>query len=112
MTGKQIERKLDEYLKFHDSELALPFIGDFCLEAGISKKELLEMGEKYPRTVGRQLDRLEMMRENLLQRGGLNKTLDRTFATFCLKQMGWRETSEVDTKHEISFGGDIEKWAK
>ena len=112
MTSKQMERKLEEYLAFHNDELALPFLGDFCLEAGVSKKEVKEMGERYPRTIGRQLDRLEMMRENLLQRGGLNKKLDRSFATFCLKQMGWRESSEVDTKHEISFGGDIEKWAK
>lgn len=112
MTGSQIERKLIEYLKWHDNEDALPFLGDACLEIGISKKELLEAGERWPRTVGRQLDKLEMMRENLLQRGGLNKKLDRSFATFCLKQMGWRETSEVESKHEISFGGDIEKWAK
>ena len=112
MTGKQIERKLDEYLKFHDSELSLPFIGDAALEIGISKKDLMAAGEKYPNTVGRQLDRLETMRENLLQRGGLMKTLDRSFATFCLKQMGWRETSETESKHEINFGGDIEKWAK
>ena len=112
MTGKQIERKLEEYLKWHDSEDALPFLGDACLEIGISRNELLEAGEKYPKTVGRLLDKLEMMRENLLQRGGLNKKLDRSFATFCLKQMGWRETAEIDTKHEINFGGDFEKWAR
>ena len=112
MTSKQIERKLSEYLKWHDSEDALPFLGDACLEIGISKKELLEAGEKYPRTVGSLLDKLETMRENLLQRGGLNKKLDRSFATFCLKQMGWRETAEVESKHTIEFGGDIGKWAK
>ena len=111
MTGKQAERKLEEYLKWHDNEDAIPFLGDFCLEAGVSKKEIQELGEKY-RAVGKLLDRLEMMRENILQRGGLNKKLDRSFATFCLKQMGWKETSETESKHTIEFGGDIEKWAK
>jgi len=112
MTSNKVYQLLNEYLDNHDSELCLPYIKDFCLESGLDLEELKDMGRRYPRTIGRCLDRLEMQRENLLQRGGLNKTLDRTFATFCLKQMGWRDTVENETKHEINFNGDMSKWAK
>lgn len=89
----------------------MPFFKEFCVENGLHP-DWVKNRAKLNKKVARELDMLDIDRENLLQRGALNKTLDKTFCMFALKQMGWRESVEVEKKTTIDFNGDMDKWAK
>lgn len=111
MRDAELLRKLKEYRMFHDSELSLPFFEEFCRDNNMLPDEVLERA-RGSKKIKKEIDLLNLDRMNLLQRGAMTKKLDKAFCIFALKQMGWRETVEVDKKTTIDFNGDIGKWAK
>lgn len=111
MRDKELLKRLTEYIEEHDSELNLPYFKDFCYLNKLLPEWVQKRG-KENKKIGKALTMLDISRENLIQRGALNKTLDRSFCQFALKQLGWRESVEVEKTTTIDFKGDISKWAK
>lgn len=112
MTVQQFTKAYEKYMEYHDNELALPNIPEFCYENDITDEELESLRTNFPNKVGRALEMLNKRREFLLQRGVITKKIDKTFALFALKQLGWKDTVTEEKSHSINFGGDISKWSK
>ena len=112
MTCNEFMRRYNQYMQYHDNELCLPFIPEFCFENDITDEELESLRNNFPNKVGRALEMMNKRREFLLQRGAVTKKLDKSFVVFALKQLGWKDTVTEEKSHSINFGGDITKWSK
>ena len=78
-------QRLERYI----SETPIPIVAEFAYLNDVRRTLLYEL---YPDTIKKLIDK----KESALERGGLNKTIDKTMAIFSLKQLGWRDVQDVN----------------
>lgn len=80
----------------------IPIIAEFAYLNRIPRSMLYESP-----VLADAIKRLIDKKEAQLERGGLDKTIDKTMAIFSLKQLGWRDVQEIgvnDSFTEIAKG--------
>lgn len=78
----------DRLVKYID-ETDIPIVAEFAYQNKINRSQLYEL---YPDTIKMLIDKKEAQ----LERGGLDKKIDKTMAIFSLKQLGWKDVQEMN----------------
>lgn len=78
--------------KYIDKE-EIPILKEWCYQNKISSTYIYEL-EEFSEPIKRLLEK----KESQLERKGLKGEIDRTMAVFSLKQLGWTDKQEIETK--------------
>lgn len=84
--NNEILAKLEKYI----NETNIPIVAEFAYLNKIRRQFLYENKE-----LSDAIKTLIDKKEAQLERGGLDKTIDKTMAIFSLKQLGWKDVQEV-----------------
>ena len=82
-----IRGKLEKYIK----KTYIPIVAEFAYQNNIPRQKLYEL-QGIRDTIKKLIDKKEAQ----LERGGLEKKVDKTMAIFSLKQLGWKDTQEIE----------------
>jgi len=88
---EDIRQLMEEYLM----EVDIPIVAEFAYKNRIPRQKLYEFAgndEEFNDTIKALIDKKEAQLERL----ALEKVIDKTMAIFSLKQLGWKDTQEVD----------------
>jgi hypothetical protein len=99
-TPEQIEVLLKEFKEYIDKEL-IPIIAEFSYKHGFGKEYLYDRPE-----FSNLLKECVAKKEAQLEKGALANKLNPSMAIFSLKQLGWRD------KTEIEHSGNIGNWSE
>lgn len=92
---------IDDYVDQCVKKKAVPILKEvttkqgWCYDYVMEMSRKLEMEDKH-NPLTRSIKRLMDAKEYLLERNGLNGTVQSTMAIFSLKQMGWKDKTDVD----------------
>ena len=93
---EQIRQDVEEYTEL----TTIPIVAEFAYKHKIPRQKLYEFAEKndeFNDTIKALIDKKEAQLERL----ALEKVIDKTMAIFSLKQLGWKDT------HEVEHGGTV-----
>jgi hypothetical protein len=88
---EQIRQAVEVYTAMHD----IPIVAEFAYMHKVPRQKLYEFAEKneeFNDTIKELIDKKEAQLERL----ALEKVIDKTMAIFSLKQLGWKDRSEID----------------
>ena len=91
---KEINLLLEEYIKEND----IPIVCEFAYKNDIRRATLYDIPE-LSYTIKKLLEK----KEANLERMALNREIDKTMAIFSLKQLGWKDKSEVEYTGDMVF---------
>ena len=94
MAAKKTKQQKDEILcklEKYIEETDIPIVAEFAYLNNIRRTFLYEN-----KVLSNAIKRLIDKKESQLERKGLDKTIDKTMAIFSLKQLGWRDTQELN----------------
>lgn len=82
---------MDTYIDMTD----IPIAAEFAWQNKIPKSTLYNLAEKHEGLLD-SIKRLTDKKEAQLERQGLQGIIDKTMAIFSLKQLGWKDKTEVE----------------
>lgn len=85
--------KLEEYIE----ETELPIFKEVCYLNNWCDDYIYQLSLK-DEDIARTIKKLRQKKESELERGGLTGKYSHTMAIFSLKQLGWKDRVELDTK--------------
>ncbi len=94
MAAKNTKKKNDDILiklQKYVEETNIPIVAEFAYLNNVRRQYLYE-NKELSDTIKRLIDKKEAQ----LERSGLDKTIDKTMAIFSLKQLGWKDTQELN----------------
>ena len=79
--------RLEKYVE----ETDIPIVAEFAYQNRVRRQYLYE-NPLFQDSIKRLIDKKEAQ----LERGGLDKSIDKTMAIFSLKQLGWKDVQDVN----------------
>ncbi len=89
----EIKQAMEEYIK----NSAIPILAEFAFNNDIRRQTLYEIPELAD-TRKKMMEKKEFQIEKMAMTNKINST----FAIFSLKQMGWRDKHEIETKGTVT----------
>jgi hypothetical protein len=92
---------LDDFINYVE-EQDIPIIAEFCAKHHVYKQRLYEWAE-----FADSIKWCITKKEGALESMGLTKQIDTTMAIFSLKQLGWKDKTEVEHSGSVTIVDDI-----
>jgi len=100
-TDDKINDIADAMNKYIES-VEIPIAAEFAWQNKIPKSTLYNLAEKSDKLL-ESIKRLTDKKEAQLERMCLNKEIEKTMAIFSLKQLGWKDKTEIDANLTVGI---------
>lgn len=94
--------KMTKILKEYTTNTEIPILKEACYQNGWNDRYIYELAAKSE-SLSEAINSLLMKKESQLERLGLQGKIDRGVAIFSLKQLGWKDSQQIDHSGSVNI---------